>query len=419
MNLLKSIAIRKNYKLFENFFYLSISQGINVILPLVTFPYLVRILGIDGFGLISFVNVFMSYFSLVTDYGFNITGVREISLNRGNLKKINEIFNSIMIIKLLLVVVCFIIYLILVLFVDKFNTYKYIYIVTYGTVIGQVLYPNWFFQGIERMKIITVLNVISKLIFTLGIFIFVKTKDDILIVQFLNSMGYIIIALISLIIILKKYGIVIQLQSIQSIKHYLIDSWFIFISNISVTLYTSSTTLILGFLTNNATVGYFSIANKSINVIRSLLDPFSNVLFPYLSNLLKDGKKKVFQINKIILKVGLLFIVPICILIFCYGRYFLSLVFKVHEYRVLVNLRVLSIIPILIIFHIVYGLFTMILLGENKAYSKIIISAGFISIPLSYFLIYNFKDIGASIGIVIIEIYILIRYLLYYKKFVQ
>lgn len=407
---------RNNKAIIENFFFLTVSQGLNVLLPMITFPYLVRVVGIDGFGLISFANIFMTYFSIITDYGFNITGVREISLNREDPNKINEIFNSVMQIKLTLLALCFIIYLLIILSVDKFSSNKYIYIVTYGTVIGQVLYPTWFFQGIEKMKIITILNVVSKFIFTIGIFIFVKSANDIFIVQFLNSLGYIVIAIISIVIVIKKHKMIIQFQRISTMKFYLVESWFIFISNISVTLYTSSTTLLLGFLTNNITVGYFSIASKFINVIRSLFDPFASVLFPYLSNILKDGREKVFNINKIILKVGLLFIIPLSVLIFVFGEQFLAIIFKVHENRVLINLRVLSIIPILIIFHIVYGLFSMILLGENKAYSKIIISAGLISIPLSFLLIYNFKDIGASISIVLVELYITLRYLLFFKK---
>ena len=160
-------------KISANFMYLSILQGMNLLLPLITFPYLVRVLGIEKFGLIMFAQAFIVYFSMLADYGFNLSGIREVSSNRNNKNKLIKIFSSIMIARFVLVLIGLIFLTIVVFSFEKFSQNWELYYLTFGIVIGTALFPTWFFQGMEKMKYITVLTVIAKLIFTLSIFIFV------------------------------------------------------------------------------------------------------------------------------------------------------------------------------------------------------------------------------------------------------
>ena len=216
INKLKKIISTKDGKrVFGNFVSLSALQGVNLILPLITFPYLVRVLGIDKYGLIIFAQAFISYFSLVADYGFNLSGTREISIYRKNNLKLTRTYNAILQARLSLVLLGFIVMTVVVFSIPKFASDWKLYFLTYGMVVGNALFPTWFFQGMEKMKYITVLSVISKSIFTLSILLIVNSPSDYLWVPLLNSLGYVFIGLIALVIINRQFKIEFKFQKIK------------------------------------------------------------------------------------------------------------------------------------------------------------------------------------------------------------
>ena len=175
-----------------NFLSLATLQGLNYILPLLTLPYLVRVLGAEKFGLIAFATAVVGYFIVLTDYGFNFSATREVANYRDDKNKLVEIFSSVMIIKVSLLLISFIILLFLIFFFEKIGNDALLYVLTFGSVVGQVLFPVWFFQGVERMKYITIINIISKTIFTVAIFLLVKQTSDYLLVPLLTSVGIIV-----------------------------------------------------------------------------------------------------------------------------------------------------------------------------------------------------------------------------------
>ena len=159
INKLKNIANTEDKKrLLSNFFSLSILQTFTYILPLLTLPYLVRVLGPEKFGLVVFAQAFIIFFNILVDYGFNLSATREISVNRENKEKLTEIFSSVMSIKFILIGISFTILSIIIFSFEKFSNNIDLYYLTFLWVIGQALFPIWYFQGLEKMKYIICKN---------------------------------------------------------------------------------------------------------------------------------------------------------------------------------------------------------------------------------------------------------------------
>lgn len=269
--------------LTENFFSLAVLQGANYLLPLITLPYLVRVLGPEKYGLVMFAQAFLQYFVILTDYGFNLSATREISLHREDKQKVSEIFSAVFLIKFLLLLLSLGILLLVVFSFNKFEAEWKLYFVTFGIVMGNVLFPIWFFQGMERMKFVTVLNITAKLIFTVLIFVFIREVSDYILVPLFNGLGFFVAGLISLWLAFRRFGIRWRRVSLPVIVYHLKDSFHFFFSRVSLSLYTVTNTFVLGLFTNDILVGYYAAADKLIKAVESLTHPAVQSIYPYMS----------------------------------------------------------------------------------------------------------------------------------------
>lgn len=308
-------------RLLSNFFSLSILQAFTYILPLLTLPYLVRVLGVDKFGLVMFAQSFIMFFAILVDYGFNLSATREIAIHRDNKEKLTEIFSSVMMIKFILIGVSFVILSIIVFSFEKFSSDWELYYLTFLWVIGQALFPIWYFQGQERMKYITIVNVASKLIFTIAIFIFIQNENDYILVPIVNGFGFIVGGILSLWIVNKNFNQKFELQSYQTMLVHFKDSSQFFLSRVSVSIYTSANAFVLGLFTDTTTVGYYSIAEKLYMAMQGFYAPITQTLYPYVA---KERNIKLFK--KIFYAVVSLNILGIVFLYF-FGEYIFTLLF--------------------------------------------------------------------------------------------
>lgn len=290
---IKSIAnTEEKQRLLSNFVSLFVLQGLNYLLPLLTFPYLVRVLGVENFGLLAFATAIITYLGILTDYGFNLTATKDVAVHREDKKKLTEIFSSVMIIKTGLMLLSFWALIILVFSFKKFSLHWDIYLLTFGVVFGQTLFPVWFFQGMEKMKYITYLNIVSKFIFAVSIFVLVKDKGDVWIVPLLTSISFIAVGVCSLFMVKKLFGVGFKTQNIKTITLYLKSGWHVFVSRFYASMYTTMNTFLLGVLTNNVIVGYYAIAERITFAFVGLFDPANQAVYPYLAQKHKNSLKE-------------------------------------------------------------------------------------------------------------------------------
>jgi len=400
-------------RLIENFFSLSILQGMNYILPLITLPYLVRVLGPEKFGLIAFAQAFIQYFNILTDYGFSLSATREIAIYREDKEKLSEIFSAVMIIKFGLLLFSFVVLSVIVFGFNKFHRDWEIYYLTFGMVIGQVLFPIWFFQGMEKMKYITFLNITARLIFTVSIFVFVHKVSDYVYVPLLNSVGFLIVGILAFWITLWDFGVRFKITSWDNIKRQLKEGWYIFISTVAISLYTISNTFILGLFTNNTIVGYYSAAERVIKAIQGLLTPVSQTIYPYISKLVSESKEKGIKfIQKITFLIGGISFI-LSLFIFIFASLIVEIVLGDKYVESIPVLRILAFLPFIIGLSNIFGIQTMLTFNYKKAFSNILICASIINIVLAFILVPFYQHIGISVSVLISEIFVTVTMFLY------
>ena len=404
-----------NKILLSSFISLSALQGVNLILPLILLPYLVRTLGMELYGLIAFSTAFVFYFQVLTDYGFNLTATREIAIHRNNQPKIIEIYNSVMIIKSFLLIACFIIMTIIVFSFKILRDNYEIYYLTYGIVIGNVLLPTWLFQGMEKMEYMTILNFISKVSFTTLIFLFVTKQEDYLLVPIFTSAGYIISGLLSFSIIKKSFKIEFSKQSIKILKTYIKDGWYVFLSQLKITFFSSSNILILGIFTGNVEVGYFSSAEKIIRTLSAFHTPVVNAMFPYISKNIRITPVKIInQIHKVA-KLGAIAYIILLSILFIYSENIIFLMFDALLPPVVITLRIILIIPLCVFLNNLFGTQILLNIGKDKLFFRVLLFTALINMLLVFPLTYFYSYIGTSISMLFSEVFLLIM-MFYYAK---
>lgn len=393
-------------RLIENIFSLTVLQGANYILPLLTIPYLVRVLGPEYFGLLAFATSTITYFVLITNYGFNLSATRQISIHRDNKDKVTEIFSAVMTIKTALMVLSFGLMALLVFSFEKFNQYWEVYFITFGMVIGQVLFPVWLFQGMERMKYITYLNIGAKTFFTGCIFIFVQEEADYLLVPLLTTMGFLFAGFYSLYLVKNELNVNFSWQPAAAIKSQLAEGIHMFFSSMVTSLYTVSATFLLGLFTNNVAVGYFAAAEKIVQAVRGLYAPISEGIYPLIGKKIHEDKQAgLMFIKKITWIVGAGMFV-ISALLFLLAEPIVELMLGRNFQQSVLLLQIMAFLPFIISMSNIYGIQTILNLGYKKEFSYILTAAAILGVGLTLILVPVYDEQGTAFTILIVESFV-------------
>lgn len=414
LNYIKKILRNEDYKrITENILSLFSLQGFNYILPLITFPYLTRVLGPDKYGLVVFALAFMGYFQILTDYGFNLSATREVSIHRSDDTKISQIFSSVMVTKFFLMIISFVIMTLIVFSFEKFRSEWLLYFLTFGLVIGSLLLPTWFFQGMEKMRYISILNIVISLIYTVLIFMFVRTASDYLFVPLINSVGTIVIGLYSLSLVRKQFDIKFCKPSMNDIKHQMKEGWHLFLSTMAISLYTTSNRFILGFFVSYTILGYYAVAETIVRALQGLITPISQAIYPYFSKLQSENRPKAIeQLRKILLWIGVLSFLLSVLLVYCSPLLVELLAGRAYAASIPI-LQILVFIVFAVGVNNILGVQGLVAFGYQEKFSKIVIFAGILHIFILIGLILILGSIGAAIAVVITELIIcVIEYIL-------
>ena len=309
----------------HNTIALMIIQVLNYVLPFITLPYVARIFRVADYGVVFFAQVLMDYFWRFIMFGFDLSAVRQIAIHSNNKKEVNHIFNSVFLVQIIFLVIGFIILSLIVFCIPKFTKDWVIYYFTYLGLVGTVFTFNWFYQGIARMKFITILNIITRVISLILIFTVIKKADDYILYPLLNSSAMIVAGIISIIFVKKYFNIKFYIPKLKTIWETTKYSSQFFMTKVAISLYRGTNAFILGLVATSTAVAYYTAADKIFWAAIALYSTFINALFPYMSKN-KDIVffKKMFK-YLIVLAIGaslfLLFASKYIILVFYSAKY--------------------------------------------------------------------------------------------------
>jgi PST family polysaccharide transporter len=377
--------------LTETFLSLTILQFASYVFPLFTIPYLAHVIGLDKMGDIAFAAAVVVYFQTVVDWGFNYSAARDVARNKNNPQEVSIIYSNVMTAKLSLTIICAIIFAILVFTVPAFSEKKMLMFATYLYIPCGLLIQEWLFQGLERMRYFTILNLILKFLFTAAIFVFIREKSDYILQPLLNACGNFAVGIASIVIIRKKLNVKYIRPNIKSILQSIKGSTDIFINQLMPNLYNSFSVMLLGFFGGSVANGKLDGGTKFVNLCNQMMSVVTRTFFPFLSR--NISKHAVYAKWNIIISS------VISLLLFAFAPLIVDIFLTDEFVDSILVLRIMAISVLFLTLSSIYGTNYLIVQNKERILRKITIISSLIGFSMSVPMVYYWGYIGAAITI--------------------
>jgi polysaccharide transporter, PST family len=414
---LKNISLKILWKnrLFKNMSWLFILNFSNAIIPYFTFPYITRIFLPQGYGVISFSLSFILYFQILIDYGFDLTGAKKIAIIEANIKELSKIYTSIISTKFLFFLVTIPIIVVVTLLNTKLYKYHEIIFIFILLLLSNVLMPTWFFQGLQKVRYMTIISLSVRVVFLIFVFTLIKSPADIMLYAILYATSFLIIGVISMIIIRTQIKIRFCRITFRDILNMIKDGFYVFLSNSVIKVTGSTGIFVLGLFHPVEYSGYYSGISKINQGVLLFFYPVGRALFPYYSKKytisFKNGYSSVLRIAKMILPIFIFFAIGIILL----RKQIVLLVLGSHYLSVANLLVIMAFLPLLSIISNFMGTQILVASGHTKEYSRAFIRGSLILILLYFILGYFFLlwgvALAALLGAIINLLFLLIEIL--------
>lgn len=391
----------------KNLLYLFLVQGVNYLFPLVTLPYLVRTLGEVPYGHLILGQALIQYFIIITDYGFNFSSTKKIAQASSH-DELSKTFTNTINAKFVLLSACFISLILIVTFVPMYQHIKTVCFILFLAVVGSVSFPLYLFQGMELMRGITWISILSKVISFLMLIFAVKGPDDIEYAALAFSLAYLSMGLVSLYIINKKklakyigFSLRNSLVELKSGSH-------IFISQIAISFYTTFNVILVGHFYDVRSVAIYSAADRLRGAVQALFIPVQQVIFPRIN---KDDR----PIGEKLKKYGGMFILfsfAISLVVFFAGKEVAILYFGERFSYSGTLFKWSSVLIFIVSVSIVIAQWGLITIGKEKSLLKIYCLGAILHCLYTPLLTMQYGLIGMLASVIITE-FILVTIMAY------
>lgn len=389
-------------KLLKNGIWLFILQVFNTVVPMLTLPYITRILEPSGYGEFSLALNWVLYFQVIVEYGFGYWGARKVATDNGS--TLQKTFNNIITARLLLLILSFILMTTVFLFSGKDINHFICMCILFSMVLGVAFQLTWLFQGMQEMKYITLINAVSRLASVLLIFLMVKRDTDVNLYAFLYSATYIISAIMGLYLAHKRYGLKFGISSIKDTIGVLIEAWPLFISQAMAKILSGFGVTVLGMVAASSAVGIYSAIYKIPYAMALFFNPISQAIYPNISTEFTKSKiNGLRRIKKIAFCIMPLFAI-ISIIIMYFSHQIVQICFG-SDYSNYSNILVpLCLWFLFSIINNFLGIQILVASGHQQEYSKAFLISALAAIVMYIILGNLFNIYGIAIATFFAEI---------------
>lgn len=290
-----------NKKIAENYFFMTLLLVLNSFFGLLIYPYLIRTLGAESYGIYIFASTVVNYFICFIGFGFDMYGVRLIAENPFSIKKKSNVLSIIFTTKLYLEIVSIILAILVSFVFPILRTYFWVYIVCFANTLLNIFFPTWYFQGVQKMRVVSYIQLIFKLLSLPFIFIFIKKPDDILLFAIIMTASSLLGALYAFIHLLVFEKLKISLVPIKHTLVYIKESQYFFYTNFLNMMKIQTINLIIGTRYSMTDLALYDLANRIVSIPLMLITNINSALFPkVVSNFNVPLIKKILMTERII-----------------------------------------------------------------------------------------------------------------------
>lgn len=385
-----------------NWFYNTLSGVLKVLFPLVTAPYIARVLLPDGVGLFNFANSYVAYFVMFAALGVPTYAVREIAKVRDDPAALRRLTNELFSVTVFSTIAVSIPYLLSIALVPQLSANFVIFLV-----IGFVLYlsplsVDWFYSGLEDFKYIALRSMAVKTVCVISLFLFVKTRDDVLIYTVINVVNNVANNIWNC-IKMSREGFRPRLVT-AGLRRHLRPSLILLSSSVAVSVYNLLDTLMLGFMRDYSQVAFYTSASNVAKMLVSLLTSLAIVTVPRVSAYLKDGaREEINRLTSSSFAFIILISVPAAVGLCCLSRDFVPLFYGESFAPASAPLAVMSFVMVAIGLSSLAGTQILIAMGLDKDYLWSILAGAVLNFAANCFVIPRYGATGAALTSVAAE----------------
>lgn len=404
----------------KNIFYnvlLAISQ---VLFPLITFPYLARVLGPENIGLYNFSESYARYFALVAALGISVYGVREIAKKQDQPKALSNTFAELFLINLIATCILSVLYLFTIGYTNRLSSHANLFYWSFVFFFFQVFVLEWFFTGINQFKYIAIRFFSIRLIFVVAIFIFIKEANDYVKYMQLQVGLTFFLGVINFVYLFKFIDLKnIRINELSLLKH-LKPLLLLFLTIFSISVYLHFDTVLLGILADNESVGYYSAPLKLVKIIIAVLAAITAAMFPKMVQFFEQGEmvefeKMLKQSFELVVSIG----IPTTILVYILAPEIIYILFGSSFEPAIRPLQISAPLILIVSLSTIFGFQILSVHSKDSSILKSAITGMLFSLVASFLFIPKFKQEGAAYIILFTELLVLSFFIYFSSKVVQ